>query len=73
MRIGMPLQRREDFHETVAGLRDYERAGLDIVFVPESYGFDAVSRLGYIAARTDRLEIASGSCRSTHAPRPSRR
>src|SRR6185437_3076752 len=48
------------FAETVAELADYEKAGLDIVFVPEAYSFDAVSQLGFIAARTERLHIASG-------------
>jgi F420-dependent oxidoreductase-like protein len=48
------------FSETVDELADFERAGLDIVFVPEAYSFDAVSQLGFIAARTTRLEIASG-------------
>ena len=43
------------FAETVAELADYEAAGLDIVWVPEAYSFDAVSQLGYIAARTSRL------------------
>jgi len=28
--------------------------------VPEAYSYDAVSQLGYIAAKTDRLGIASG-------------
>jgi F420-dependent oxidoreductase-like protein len=48
------------FADTVAELPDYEKAGLGIVFVPEAYSFDAVSQLGFIAARTERLEIASG-------------
>ena len=48
------------FAETVAELADYERAGLDIVFVPEAYSFDAVSQLGFIAAKTERVQIASG-------------
>jgi F420-dependent oxidoreductase-like protein len=48
------------FAETVEELADYERAGLDIVFVPEAYSYDAVSQLGYIAAKTERLQIASG-------------
>jgi len=48
------------FAETVADLADYERAGLDIVFVPEAYSFDAVSQLGFIAAKTERVQIASG-------------
>jgi F420-dependent oxidoreductase-like protein len=60
MRIGMALSYAGGFSETVAELADYEKAGLGIVFVPEVYTFDAVSQLGYIAARTERLEIASG-------------
>jgi F420-dependent oxidoreductase-like protein len=60
MRIGMSLSYSSGFKETVAELADYERAGLDIVFVAEAYTFDAVSQMGYIAARTERLEIASG-------------
>ncbi|MGH3904023.1 MAG: LLM class F420-dependent oxidoreductase [Pseudonocardiaceae bacterium] len=60
MRIGMPLNYSGGFAETVTELSDYEKAGLDIVFVPEAYSFDAVSQLGFIAARTERLQIASG-------------
>lgn len=37
-----------------------ERAGVDIVWVPEAYSFDSVSLLGYLAAHTERIEIASG-------------
>jgi F420-dependent oxidoreductase-like protein len=48
------------FSEAVTELADFERAGLEIVFVPEAYSFDAVSQLGFIAARTTRLQIASG-------------
>ena len=60
MRIGMALNYAGGFTETVAELADYEKAGLDIVFVPEAYSFDAVSQLGYIAAKTERMQIASG-------------
>ncbi|MEU1733902.1 LLM class F420-dependent oxidoreductase [Streptosporangium sp. NPDC020145] len=60
MRIGMALSYAGGFKETVDELVDYERAGLDIVFVAEAYSFDAVSQMGYIAARTERLQIASG-------------
>jgi F420-dependent oxidoreductase-like protein len=56
----MALNYRGGFAETIAELADYEKAGLDIVFVPEAYSFDAVSQLGFIAARTERLQIASG-------------
>src|SRR6202042_1764976 len=60
MRIGMSLNYAGGFAETVVELADYEQAGLDIVFVPEAYSYDAVSQLGYIAAKTTRLQIASG-------------
>jgi F420-dependent oxidoreductase-like protein len=60
MRIGMGLNYSGGFKESAAALADYEKAGLDIVFVAEAYSFDAVSQLGYLAAKTERLEIASG-------------
>lgn len=60
MRIGMPLSYSGGFAETAAEIEKYEAAGLDVLFVPEAYSFDAVSQLGYLAARTSRLQIASG-------------
>ncbi|MGW0590084.1 LLM class F420-dependent oxidoreductase [Streptosporangium sp. NPDC002607] len=60
MRIGMSLNYTGGFKDTVAELADYEKAGLDSVFVGELYGFDAVSQMGYIAAMTTRVRIASG-------------
>jgi F420-dependent oxidoreductase-like protein len=39
---------------------ELERAGLDLVWVAEAYGFDAPSLMGYLAARTERVQIASG-------------
>jgi F420-dependent oxidoreductase-like protein len=60
MRLGMMMGYAGGFRDAVAELTDYEAAGLDIVLVPEAYSFDAVSQLGFIAARTTRLEIASG-------------
>jgi F420-dependent oxidoreductase-like protein len=43
--------------EAVVGL---ERAGLDVVWVAEAYSYDAVSLMGYLAARTERVQIGSG-------------
>ena len=69
MRIGMTLNYTGGFAETVDELADFERAGLDIVFVAELYSFDAVSQMGFIAARTERLQIALGHlARSTRVP-----
>src|SRR5215470_20308572 len=60
MRVGMMLGYAGGFSQAVDELADFESAGLEIVFVPEAYSFDAVSQLGFIAARTTKLEIASG-------------
>ena len=60
MRIGMGLNYSGGFAETVEEVGDLEKAGLDIAFVPEAYSFDAVSQLGYLAAKTSTIELASG-------------
>ncbi|WP_181782361.1 LLM class F420-dependent oxidoreductase [Pseudonocardia pini] len=39
---------------------ELEKAGLDVVWVAEAYSYDAVSVMGYLAARTSRIEIGSG-------------
>ncbi len=36
-----------------------ERAGLDTVWVAEAYGFDSPTLMGYLAAKTERIEIGS--------------
>ena len=38
---------------------EYEKAGLDLYWVPEAYGFDAPTTLGYLAAKTNRIELGS--------------
>src|SRR3954447_9341860 len=48
------------FADQAAAIADYESAGLDALFVGEAYSFDVVSQLGYLAARTTRLELVSG-------------
>src|SRR3984893_18323975 len=60
MRIGMFLNYAGGFADIVIELADYEKDGLDIVFVAEMYSFDAVSQLGFLAAKTQRMQIASG-------------
>ncbi|MCX4092708.1 LLM class F420-dependent oxidoreductase [Nocardia sp. alder85J] len=60
MRIGLGINYAGGFKEVAAEVADLERAGLDIAFVPEAYSFDAVSALGYLAARTERVQLASG-------------
>ncbi len=59
MRLGMIVDYSGGFEETADLLVDYENAGLELAAVAEAYSFDAVSQLGYLAARTTRLELAS--------------
>jgi F420-dependent oxidoreductase-like protein len=60
MRLGIALNYSGGFDEFVEEIVDHERAGVDITLVPEAYSFDAISQLGFLAARTSRMEIASG-------------
>ena len=39
---------------------ELEKAGVGIVLVPEAYSFDAISQLGYLAAKTSTMELGSG-------------
>jgi F420-dependent oxidoreductase-like protein len=48
------------FAETVEEIVQLENRGLDTVFVAEAYTFDAVSQLGFLAARTSRVQLATG-------------
>lgn len=41
-------------------LCELEKAGVDHIWVAESYSFDSVSAMGYLAAVTERATIASG-------------
>jgi F420-dependent oxidoreductase-like protein len=60
VKIAMTLSYSGGFKETVAQLAELERAGLDMVWIAEAYTFDAISQVGYVAARTERLEIGTG-------------
>jgi F420-dependent oxidoreductase-like protein len=48
------------FAESVAQVQALEQAGMDIVYVAEAYGYDAPSLMGYLAAATETVQIASG-------------
>ena len=48
------------FKEAADQVVALEKAGMDVVWVAEAYGFDAPSLMGYLAARTETIEIGSG-------------
>jgi F420-dependent oxidoreductase-like protein len=60
MRISTLLSYANGMKEAVNEVKELEKAGLDMVWVPEAYSFDAPSAMGYIAAQTQRVTIASG-------------
>ncbi len=60
MRIGIALDYSGGFHEAVDRVVELEKRGIDVVAVAEAYSFDAVSQLGYLAAKTSTVELASG-------------
>ncbi len=60
MQISMQLSYSGGFKESADRVVDLEKAGLDLVWVAEAYGFDGASLMGYLAARTETVQIASG-------------
>ena len=60
MKLSMTLNYGGEPAETAQTARDYESAGVDMVWVAELYSFDAVSLMGYLAAVTERMEICAG-------------
>jgi F420-dependent oxidoreductase-like protein len=60
MRIGIALDYSGGFHEAVDRVVELEKAGIDVAVVAEAYSFDAISQLGYLAAKTNTIELASG-------------
>ncbi len=60
MQISMQLSYAGGFKEAAQQVAELESAGLDLAWVAEAYGFDGVSLMGYLAARTETVQIASG-------------
>ncbi len=59
MKLSMPLSYAGGFAESARQTAELEKVGLDTVWVAEAYGFDAPSMMGYLAARTERVEIGA--------------
>src|SRR5580693_155904 len=55
----MPLSYAGGFAESARQAAELEKVGLDTVWVAEAYGFDAPSFMGYLAAKTERVEIGA--------------
>ncbi|OMC46347.1 LLM class F420-dependent oxidoreductase [Mycobacterium sp. IS-2888] len=60
MRIGIALDYSGGFKEAVDRVVELEKEGIDIAVVAEAYSYDAISQLGYLAAKTNTVELATG-------------
>jgi len=60
MRLSTKLGYGDGFVRAAERVVQLEEAGVDMVWVAEAYSFDAATRLGYLAARTRRMELGSG-------------
>ena len=60
MKLSMQIGYSGGFAESVQQVQALEKAGLDLVYVAEAYGSDAVSLMGFLAHATETVQIASG-------------
>jgi F420-dependent oxidoreductase-like protein len=60
MQITMGLSYAGGFRESARRVAELEKAGLDMVWVAEAYGYDGPSLMGYLAALTERVTIGAG-------------
>jgi alkanesulfonate monooxygenase SsuD/methylene tetrahydromethanopterin reductase-like flavin-dependent oxidoreductase (luciferase family) len=52
VKLATQVQYAGDIRAAAREVAAMEAVGLDAVFVPEAYSFDAVSQIGYLAALT---------------------
>jgi F420-dependent oxidoreductase-like protein len=60
MKLSTPLIYAGNPRESADQVVALEKAGLDTIWVAEPYGFDAPSLMGYLAAKTEKVEIGAG-------------
>lgn len=60
MRLSTTLSYAGDPRAAAEEVVRLEDAGLDVIWVAEAYGFDSPTLMGYLAARTERVQIGAG-------------
>ncbi len=60
MRTGIFLGYAGGFKEAAEQVVALEQVGIDIALVAEAYSYDAISQLGYLAAKTSTIELGTG-------------
>ncbi|MDP3890017.1 LLM class F420-dependent oxidoreductase [Nocardioides sp.] len=59
MKLSMPLMYDGNPRQAADQVSALEKAGLDTIWIAEAYGFDSPTLMGYLAAKTETVEIAS--------------
>ena len=59
MKLSMTLNYAGGYEQSAQQVAELEKVGLDVAWVAEAYSFDAPSFMGYLAAKTERVEIGS--------------
>jgi F420-dependent oxidoreductase-like protein len=60
MKLSTALMYDGNPRATADQVATWEKAGLDMVWVAEAYGFDSPTLMGYLAAKTETVQIAAG-------------
>ena len=60
MKLSMAINYSGGFKQAVDQVVALEHAGLDVAWVAEAYSYDAISQIGYLAAKTDRVQLGTG-------------
>ncbi len=59
MKLSLPLMYAGNPRDAADQVTALEKAGLDTVWIAEAYGFDSPTLMGYLAAKTERVEIGA--------------
>ncbi|KUH95597.1 LLM class F420-dependent oxidoreductase [Mycobacterium sp. IS-3022] len=60
MRTGIFLNYTDGFLQAVDQVVELEKVGVDLALVAEAYSYDAISQLGFLAAKTSSMELGTG-------------
>ncbi|MCV7236823.1 LLM class F420-dependent oxidoreductase [Mycolicibacterium celeriflavum] len=60
MRTGIFLNYTDGFLQAVDQVVELEKVGVDLALVAEAYSYDAISQLGFLAAKTSTMELGTG-------------
>lgn len=58
--IGLPMAGPQDYEQHASYVSEAEKLGVEYVWVAESWGYDAVSPLAFLAGRTKTIKLGTG-------------